>query len=331
MHNWERYFKCFKVEGKQEIHIFEVYDPPKPKEPSGHKKKYQDSISYCLFSKIISRTANREDLKQYRLNAEKAQGIEVDPDDVFYAPKNLWDLDHGLSRKKLYIMLGLCNENYYTYRGNYEELYYVFNGYQEPTIQNKLRFDPETFKVIDASILYNEFYEIAYDVMYDIINDIFHHIDKKGMATAIKYFEVLVDDGKSLVKATPEQTEIIIEAKTNSLTKYKCKNVWGVIKTDRYQYYIEDVSRYLKENYNIKSHKEVFNFEGICDLRDAIALYNDKFENYEQALTHTNNMVSKTIIKKLMKKHPKNRDMVIKLTDFLIVIDQGINVKSKVL
>ncbi|MCQ8106482.1 hypothetical protein NP590_20460 [Methylomonas sp. SURF-2] len=127
MDDWKRYFDFRTTTGRHEIHIISIYDTPKPKELSKHNKVYLNSMSYNLLHYL-------------------ADNAKSEFNTVFIA------------RGKLAIEFGLCNRNYYDFRGEFEALHNELNEIVATAKEESSKKFNIDLVNIDQSEQFKEFY-----------------------------------------------------------------------------------------------------------------------------------------------------------------------------
>ena len=201
MDDWKRYFDYRTTTGRHEIQIMSIYDSPKPKELSKHKKVYLNSMSYNLLHYLAD-------------NARSEFNTVL------------------LSRGKLAIEFGLCNRNYYYYIGEHEALYNELNEIVATAKEkNGKKYEINLDKIVDT-YQFKEFYQKHGTTIYDRIESCLNSIEKSSLINIEKTFkvekEVTTESGGKKIKeqeATFDEKTLIIATRGKVCTKFGCKNI----------------------------------------------------------------------------------------------------------
>ena len=220
MDDWKRHFDYRTTTGRHEIQIMSIYDRPKPKELSKHKKVYLDSMSYNLLHYLAENARNEFNT-------------------VF------------LSRGKLAIEFGLCNSNYYDFRGEHEALYNELNEIVATAKEkNGKKFEIDLVN-IDQFKQFKEFYQKHGTTIYDRIEGCLNSIKKSSLINIEETYmvekEVATESGGKKIKeqeATFDEKTLIIATRGKVCTKFGCKNIGGIVVTDRYDAFLNVVNNF---------------------------------------------------------------------------------------
>ncbi|MCQ8106483.1 hypothetical protein NP590_20465, partial [Methylomonas sp. SURF-2] len=102
--------------------------------------------------------------------------------------------------------------------------------------------------------------------------------------------EVITESGRKIIKeqeATFDEKTLIIATRGKVCTKFKCKNIGGIVVTNRYDAFLNAVNTELKKH-NILKHRQVYKFGFMGDLKETLGLYQGLFDSKSHARKHTN-------------------------------------------
>lgn len=321
MEGWKEKFEWKNIEGSNAIQIVEVFDYPKPKKLSRHEKKYQDSMSYCLLKYLSKYEPTPEEELEWQnfVQQQLKDNPEANEDD-FVNPITLWSHKYCISKRALVLLLGLCTEKYYRCIGDYGQIYDELNECEEigEDFRSKTHY---ALKVVGESPLYKELYKVASKKIDKLLDDLIKHLKNKGMVDIRKTFRVIAVNSGHEVEATLEQFNIITQVREETLTKFKCKTIGGVVVTNRYRDYINSVNKALNQH-GLKQHTDAYKFTKIALFRDSAALYEDFFQDIESALSFTNQTMVQYLVEHLSNKFPKDKEQIVELVNLLISVEK---------